>query len=192
MKKILIIILSLLLFYFLYSIGANNIYTLSAIMVSHFNGIPPPTWIIMNTSYLYGPYITIPLMSFLWAINSCLYFFYWRWVLFYKKDKDISKEYIDYLKNKKIKRWYDKILLKGLITNVKWYYVTLIRLIPTPLSSSVVICSAFRNMSIKNFIIGNTIAVLITTTYFSFAIKLIKIMEVPQFIKFMLYMIHMF
>jgi hypothetical protein len=191
MKKLLVVFISVLIFFVLYLYNIHNIVTLSIIMLTHFNGIPAPTWIIMNSSYTYGPYLTIPLMSALWFINSTLFFYYWRWVIYYRKGKDISDEYTNYLKTKSEKSWIYRLVLKGINTNLKWYYVMFIRLIPTPLSSNILICSSFRKLSSLNFMIGNAIAILITTTYFSFAINLIKMSEVPNFIKNILYLIHM-
>lgn len=191
MRKILVIVLSILIFCCLYLSGVHNIWTLSIIMLTHFNGIPAPTWIIMNTSYSYGPHLTIPIMSVLWFINSVAFFYYWRWVIYYRGNKNVGDEYNKLLIVKAEKKWIYRWLLKGISTDVKWYYVAVIRLIPTPFSSNLLVCASMRKISMMNFMIGNGIAVLITTVYFSVAINMIKMSTVPEFIKNVLYLVHM-
>lgn len=192
MKKLLILFTSLIIFFILYWVNINNIYTLSIIMLTHINGIPAPTWIIMNTSYLYGPHVTIPIMSFLWFVNSTLFFLYWRWVFYYRNGKDRSSQYIEYVQKKSTNSRFYKLLYRGLTVKPRWYIIALIRLINVPFGGSVMICSSLKNTSIMQYMIGNAIAIVMTTCYFSLAINLIKMAKIPTSIKLILYLIHMF
>ena len=191
MKKLLLVFASISLFLILYFTGLDNIWTYSTIMLTRFNGIPSPTWIVMKCSYNYGPLITIPIMTLLWFINSTFYFYFWRHVFFYKKDLDKSTEYIQKIQSKQKLSLRDKLLLKWLTSNLKWYYIVLLRFCPMPFSSSVMVCSSLKGISRINFLIGNFIAVFITTCYFAYAIDMIKMSEIPDVVKWILYIIHL-
>lgn len=196
MKKIIVCIASLAIVGLIMSTGLTQWWVYFLVMCVHFNGIPAPTWLVMAASYQHG-LVMIPIMFIGWTINSIAYFWYWRWVIFYRLGVNQSAVYTEEVENAaKNSRWrFKRRILKtvaaALQTKVQWWHVFLIRLIPIPASGGVPLCAGFASLKTKHYAIGNGLAILITTVYFSLLIDAVKASSLPQSIKILIYFLHL-
>ena len=176
--------------------GPPSWWLYALVMCLHFNGVPSPTWLVMASVYVVGLWVA-PLMYAAWLVNASWNFCYWRWVIYYRGGRNRAADYAAVVERRwragvgwrrRLLGWLDAALRRP----CSWWHVALIRLVPVQASGTVIVCAGLPTLRFWPFVLGNALATIATTVYFSLMVDAVKASRMPGSLKALVYVVHLF